>query len=136
VNVHPGGIKPFAFTADTEGTERFLCGLVMKAENAIPFVPGMESCIVLERNESSLVREVVFRGEHLKEGVTFFPPVVVYFERIEGEEPGWITNTISESEGASVDFHLCPELSGYRTGFARGKTAWCCHEVKVFRRRR
>jgi hypothetical protein len=32
-------------------------GLVMKAENAVPFVPAMTRCEVVERRENQLVRE-------------------------------------------------------------------------------
>ena len=53
--VNPPGAVPIV------SRKQLWSGLVMKAENAIPFVPGMESCIMLESNESSLVREVVFR---------------------------------------------------------------------------
>ncbi len=48
-------------------------GLVMKAENAVPFVPAMTRCEVVERRENQLVREIVLRGERLTERVTFYP---------------------------------------------------------------
>ena len=38
-------------------------GLVMKAENALPFVPGMAKCDVIERTTNGLVRDIVFRGD-------------------------------------------------------------------------
>ena len=48
-------------------------GLVMKAENALPFVPGMAKCEVIERTAHGLVRDIVFRGEDAREKITFYP---------------------------------------------------------------
>ena len=48
-------------------------GLVMKAENALPFVPGMAKCNVVKRMPNGLVRDIVFRGEDARERITFYP---------------------------------------------------------------
>jgi hypothetical protein len=91
VEVNPAGVTPVL------GHEQVWRGLVMKAENAVPFVPGMESCIVLERHADGLLREVVVRGNRFKERITFTAPVQVHFERVDtAEHAGWITNVISE----------------------------------------
>ena len=47
-------------------------GLVMKADNALPFVPGMAKCDVIERSANGLVRDIVFRGEDARERITFY----------------------------------------------------------------
>ena len=46
-------------------------GLVMKADNALPFVPAMTHCKVLDRESANVfVREIEFRGERCRERVT------------------------------------------------------------------
>jgi hypothetical protein len=77
--------------------EQLWRGLEMKAENAVPFVPGMESCEVLERTGNSLLRTANYRGTEIRERVTFDPPNEILFERV-GEE-GWVRNTIRELDG-------------------------------------
>ena len=69
-------------------------GLVMKAENALPFVPGMATCTVVERFEGGLVRDIVFRGEGAREKITFRPEEKVTFVRISGNADGLIVNEI------------------------------------------
>ncbi len=56
-------------------------GLVMKAENALPFVPGMAKCNVVERTPNGLVRDIIFRGEDARERITFHPQTKVVFVR-------------------------------------------------------
>ena len=78
-------------------------GLVMKAENAVPFVPAMQSCVVIERYRDGLLREVVNRGHTFRERITFTPPVEVYFERVDTpDNAGWITNVVSESDNGLI----------------------------------
>ena len=48
-------------------------GLVMKAENALPFVPKMEKCDVVERRENFSLRDIRFGGDDLREAVTLTP---------------------------------------------------------------
>lgn len=71
-------------------------GLVMKAHNALPFVPAMNKCEVLEKGEGWLLRDVVVGNEPLREKVTFEPARRVVFERVAGDEPGRIENTLGE----------------------------------------
>ena len=94
-------------------------GLIMKAENALPFVPAMESCTVLERSGDGLVRQVSVRGDRLVERVTFTPEVEVFFQREDsaGAPAGWITNVISESEhGLLLTFTFALILPGLAPG--------------------
>jgi hypothetical protein len=69
-------------------------GLVMKAENALPFVPGMAKCDVVERTANGLIRDIVFRGEDAREKITFHPEEKVVFVRQSGNTDGFIVNEI------------------------------------------
>jgi Domain of unknown function (DUF1857) len=71
-------------------------GLVMKAENPLPFVPVISSCKVIERRTDGLVREIVDRGDTIREVVTFHPERLVKFERTSGRVLGTILNEIIE----------------------------------------
>src|SRR5580704_1109836 len=71
-------------------------GLVMKAENPLPFVPVISSCEVLERRSDSIVREIVDKGDTITEVVTFYPERMVKFERTSGRVLGTILNEIIE----------------------------------------
>ncbi len=90
MEVNPPGVKPM-LTLD-----KLWRGLEMKAEDPVPFVPGMESCKVVQRLEDGFIREVVVRGETFREILTFTPPVQIRFDRVEGQDSGWIMNTLSE----------------------------------------
>jgi hypothetical protein len=91
--VNPPGLLP-TLTAD-----QVWCGLVMKAENAVPFVPAMAHCRVLERYDDGFLREIVLRGVRMTERITLTPPVEVHFRRIDAQGfDGWVSNLISESE--------------------------------------
>ena len=78
-------------------------GLVMKGENALPFVPVMEACDVIERgtdaNTDWLIREIRIGGNAMHERVTFHPEHTVEFERLDGIERGTILNEILEKDG-------------------------------------
>jgi Domain of unknown function (DUF1857) len=69
-------------------------GLVMKAENALPFVPGMAKCDVVERRPNGLVRDIIFRGEDARERITFYPESKVVFVRESGNVDGFIVNEV------------------------------------------
>jgi hypothetical protein len=71
-------------------------GLVMKAENPLPFVPVISSCNVIERRADGLVREIVDKGDSIREIVTFYPERMVKFERTSGRVLGTILNEIIE----------------------------------------
>ena len=94
-------------------------GLVMKAENALPFVPAMQECTVVGRFENGLVRTIALRGERLTERITFTPQVQVLFERTDenGTPAGWIANILSEGErGLLLTFMVNIVLSGVTPG--------------------
>ncbi len=73
-------------------------GLLLKANDALPFVPQMESCHVLTRGDGWLVRDILLKGVPLRERVTFEPKRRVAFERIRGAERGRIENVIETDE--------------------------------------
>ena len=42
-------------------------GLLMKANNALPYVPAMKKCEVVERGESWLLRDILLIDEPMRE---------------------------------------------------------------------
>jgi hypothetical protein len=74
-------------------------GLVMKANNALPFVPSMTSCEVTARHgENTFDRDIDFRGQRMAERITLEEPHRVVFTRIAGPVLGTIANEIEGSE--------------------------------------
>src|SRR5271155_1886273 len=79
-------------------------GLVLKANNALPFVPAMTYCEVTQRHSDTVFdREIDFRGQHMTERITLEPPYRVTFPRIAGPVLGTIANEI---EGSGDDLAL------------------------------
>ncbi len=81
-------------------------GLVLKADNALPFVPQMTRCEVLERGDNWLVRDITFRGEDARERVSLFPEERVHFERVQGPTRGTIDNEILEDERGELQLRF------------------------------
>jgi hypothetical protein len=101
-------------------------GLVMKAGNALPFVPQMKKCDVVERQDGWLVRDIVISGDvELREKVTFEPGYRVVFERIGGSEPGRIENSIQEDDAGNLSLTFAFALS--KAGLADGSEAERAH---------
>jgi hypothetical protein len=79
-------------------------GLVMKANNALPFVPSMSDCTVTVRHSDTVFdRDIVLRGQPHSERITLQEPVRVVFTRIAGPVLGTIANEI---EGDDDDLNL------------------------------
>ena len=79
-------------------------GLVLKANNALPFVPSMTYCEVTERYSDTVFdRDIDFRGERFTERITLERPHRVTFTRIAGPVLGTIANEI---EGPDDDLRL------------------------------
>jgi len=84
-------------------------GLVLKANNALPFVPSMTYCEVTERYSDTIFdRDIALsigqgRGERFTERITLEQPHRVTFTRIAGPVLGTIVNEI---EGAEDDLKL------------------------------
>ncbi len=97
--------------------EQMWKGLVMKAEYAVPFVPAMKDCRILERFDNGFLREVDLRGRVMRERIVFTPDVEVYFERVDPSNGGWITNVISESNrGLLLTFTFALTFPGIDEG--------------------
>lgn len=77
-------------------------GLEMKANNALPYVPIMQKCAVIERGNGWLLRDIALNNVPLREKVTFEPERRVIFERVAGSEPGRIENIIAEDEQGNL----------------------------------
>jgi hypothetical protein len=94
-------------------------GLVMKADNALPFVPAMTFCEVLERrSEHEFDREIEFRGQRFMERITLEPESRVTFTRIAGPVLGTIANEIEDNEAGelSLRFSFALVLTGVEPG--------------------
>lgn len=99
-------------------------GLTLKADNALPFVPQMTYCKVVEREtEDRFVREIDFRGDRMRERVTLEPEKTVTFERLAGPVLGTIRNYIDENEKGelSLRFVFALEILGMAAGSAEEK---------------
>jgi hypothetical protein len=79
-------------------------GLVMKANNALPFVPSMTFCEVTEQlSDTVFDRDIDFGGQRFTERITLEAPHRVVFTRIAGPVLGTIAN---EVEGSGDDLAL------------------------------
>jgi hypothetical protein len=79
-------------------------GLVLKANNALPFVPAMTYCEVTQRHSDTVFdRDIDFRGQRFTERITLEPPHRVTFTRIAGPVLGAIANEI---QGTDEDLTL------------------------------
>ncbi|WHS30110.1 SRPBCC family protein [Brucella sp. NM4] len=109
LEINPEGVEP-VLTAD-----QVWKGLEMKANNALPFVPGMSRCDVISRSDNGLLRQITLPTGDYEEKITFFPPVQVQFERVGSD--GFIQNTISESEkGLWLTFTFSVPFAGASEG--------------------
>jgi Acetylaranotin biosynthesis cluster protein L len=96
-------------------------GLVLKANNALPFVPSMTYCEVTRRHSDTVFdRDIDFRGQRFTERITLEPPHRVTFTRIAGPVLGTIANEI---EGAGDDLALRFSFALVVTGVAGGSAA-------------
>lgn len=99
--------RAYTLPVNPPGTELLLTredvwrGLVMKAENAVPFVPGMDRCAIVERFEGGFYRAIHINGRDWIERVTLSPEAYVLFERLDAERNvlGWVSNVLSECGG-------------------------------------
>jgi hypothetical protein len=72
-------------------------GLVMKANNALPFVPSMTLCEVTARHDDNVFdRDIDFRGQRMTERITLEEPHRVVFTRIAGPVLGTIANEVEK----------------------------------------
>jgi hypothetical protein len=74
-------------------------GLVLKANNALPFVPSMTYCEVIAHHSDTVFdRDIDFRGQRFTERITLEAPHRVVFTRLAGPVLGTIANEIEGSD--------------------------------------
>ena len=96
-------------------------GLVLKADNALPFVPSMTFCEVTQRyGDTVFDRDIDFRGARFTERITLEKPHRVTFTRIAGPVLGTIVNEI---EGPDDDLALRFSFALVVTGVEGGSAA-------------
>ena len=95
-------------------------GLVLKANNALPFVPSMTYCEVTERYSDTIFdRDIDFRGERFTERITLEHPHRVTFTRIAGPVLGTIANEIEgDGDALSLRFSFALIVQGVEGGSA------------------
>lgn len=96
-------------------------GLVRKAENAVPFVEAITSCVIVERDGDRFVREVQLHGETLQELIMLFPEERVEFVRLSGQAKGQIKNIIEEDADGQLFLRFTFDivLEGVASGSAQ-----------------
>src|ERR1700733_6052864 len=78
-------------------------GLVLKANNALPFVPAMTYCEVTRRHSDTVFdRDIDFRGQRFTERITLEAPHRVTFTRIAGPVLGTIANEIESTDDGDL----------------------------------
>ena len=75
-------------------------GLLHRVENPVPFLPGLESCSILEHDTNSLLRELDFGPASIQDRVTLAESQWVRFDIVPSETHagGRLTITIEEPE--------------------------------------
>jgi len=95
-------------------------GLVLKANNALPFVPSMTYCEVTRRHSDTVFdRDIDFRGQRFTERITLEAPHRVTFTRIAGPVLGTIANEVEVSDdGVALRFSFALVIMGVTGGSA------------------
>ena len=98
-------------------------GLVMKANNALPFVPAMTFCEVTARHGDNVFdRDIDFRGERMTERITLEEPHRVVFTRTAGPVLGTIANEVEAEDGELfLRFSFALVVTGVEGGSAQEK---------------
>jgi Domain of unknown function (DUF1857) len=98
-------------------------GLVLKANNALPFVPAMTYCEVTQRHsDTAFDRDIDFRGQRFTERITLEAPHRVTFTRIAGPVLGTIANEIEGPEDdLKLRFSFALVVQGVEGGCAEEK---------------
>lgn len=100
-------------------------GLVLKANNALPFVPAMTYCEVTQRHSDTVFdRDIALsigqgRGQRFTERITLEEPHRVTFTRIAGPVLGTIANEVSVDQGdLALRFSFALVVTGVPGGSA------------------
>ena len=85
------------------GQQQVWDGLVLKANNALPFVPAMTYCEVTRRHSDTVFdRDIDFRGQRFTERITLEAPYRVTFTRIAGPVLGTIANEVERTDDGDL----------------------------------
>ena len=132
IDVNPPGLTPVL------NVRQLWYGLVIKAEDPLEFIPGLQSSRILERfNDGSFMREIVLGGQKIKEHITFAEPTQVHFLRVDFADMGWITNVISQSAHgllltrSTVALNYAGTEPGSDAERARGKSLKAHYEATI-----
>lgn len=100
--------------------EELWFGLYCRAEDPRPFLPGLETCDIVERSEAELVRELRFGSAVIRDRVTFSERQWIRFESEATAEHagGSLTITIEEPEAGALFLRFC-----YATTLPEGATS-------------
>ncbi len=84
--------------------EELWFGLLCRAEDARPFLPGLEACNIVERSEDRLVRDLHFGNAVIRDHVTFETLEWIRFESQANAEHagGSLTISIEEPEKGAL----------------------------------
>lgn len=95
--------------------EQIWRGLQQRVENAVPFLPGLERCTIVERHADHLLRELDFGAAVIHDRVTLSEGHWVRFEILPSEHHagGTLTITIEEPEPQALFLRFA-----YATTFA------------------
>lgn len=94
-------------------------GLLARVENPLPFLPGLESCTILERQGDTLLRELDFGPAVIQDRVTLAAGTWVRFDILPSAAHAGGSLTISIEEPRAE--HLFLRFT-YRTTLAEGGT--------------
>lgn len=100
-------------------------GLMMKARNALPYVPQMQKCEVVEQGAGWLLRDILFNNVPMRERVSFEPENKVIFDRVNSVEMGRIENVIGEDEKGNLTLTFSFGLT--KQGIPEGSDAERAH---------
>lgn len=95
--------------------EQLWQGLMLRVENPLPFLPGLESCTILERQAAELLRELDFGAATIQDRVTFEPGHWVRFDILPSESHAGGSLLITIEEPAAEHLFL---RFAYRTTLA------------------
>ena len=93
-------------------------GLVLKAENPVPFLDAMTACSIVERGHNWLLRDFTLRGEEMQERVQFEPQERVVFTRTKSTAMGTVLNEIVNLDRGflGLQFTFSLDVEGLETG--------------------
>jgi hypothetical protein len=79
-------------------------GLLCRAEDPRPFLPGLERCVIVERGDDAMVRELHFGGAVVEDRVSFAEMQWIRFESAATAEHagGSLTISIEEPQPGQV----------------------------------